>query len=73
MPIASAPAADFLRGKIAPASNLSVVSACFTIIATFRRRVASGLQSGRSFVIPKRSAQAHEQSDFELVPWLVIK
>jgi len=43
------------------------------ILATFRRRVAAGLQSGRTFVIPNRSAQANDQSDFELVTWLVIK
>jgi len=44
-----------------------------SIVATFRRRVAAGLQSGRDFVIPKRDAQANEQSDFELITWLVIK
>ena len=44
-----------------------------SIVATFRRRVASGLQSGRTFVIPNRSAQANDQSDFELVTRLVIK
>jgi hypothetical protein len=44
-----------------------------SIVATFRRRVAAGLQSGRDFVIPDRSEQASDQSDFELVTWLVIK
>jgi hypothetical protein len=44
-----------------------------SMIATFRHRVAAGLQTGRTFVIPNRSAQATDQSDFELVTWLVIK
>lgn len=35
--------------------------------------VAAGLQSGRDFVIPERSAQANGSTDFELVTWLVIK
>jgi SNF2 family DNA or RNA helicase len=44
-----------------------------SIVATFRRRVAAGLQSGRDFVIPERSAQANDSDDFELITWLVIK
>ena len=44
-----------------------------SIVATFRRRVAAGLQSSRDFVIPDRSNQATDHSDFELVTWLVIK
>lgn len=44
-----------------------------SIVATFRHRVAAGLQTGRGFVIPKRSAHANESADFELVTWLVIK
>jgi len=44
-----------------------------SIVATFRKRVAAGLQGGRSFVIPNRHEQAHETTDFELVTWLVIK
>jgi len=44
-----------------------------SIAATFRKRVAAGLQSGRGFVIPNQQAQATETSEFELVTWLVIK
>jgi hypothetical protein len=44
-----------------------------SIAATFRKRVAGGLQSGRGFVIPDQDEQATENSDFELVTWLVIK
>ncbi|HON48591.1 MAG TPA: hypothetical protein PLZ60_12660, partial [Kiritimatiellia bacterium] len=41
--------------------------------ATFRKRVASGLQTSRSFIIPHKEEQASETSDFELVTWLVIR
>jgi SNF2 family DNA or RNA helicase len=44
-----------------------------SIVATFRKRVGGGLQSVRSFVIPKQKEQATENADFELVTWLVIK
>jgi SNF2 family DNA or RNA helicase len=44
-----------------------------SIVATFRKRLATGLQSGRSFTIPDRQDQATETTDFELVTWLVIK
>jgi len=42
------------------------------IASTFRKRVATGLQSGRNFVIPNQHEQANETTDFELVTWLVI-
>jgi hypothetical protein len=44
-----------------------------SIVATFRKRVATGLQSGRSFKIPDQKDQALETTDFELVTWLVIR
>jgi len=44
-----------------------------SIIATFRKRVAAGLQSGRSFKIPDQNEQANDTTDFDLVTWLVIK
>ena len=44
-----------------------------SIATTFRRRAASGLQSGRGFVLPPEGEQVQENSDFELVTWLVIK
>ena len=44
-----------------------------SIVATFRRRVAAGLQSGRDFVIPDRADQANGNDDFDLITWLVIK
>ncbi len=44
-----------------------------SIVATFRKRVATGLQTGRGFKIPDRKDQASDTTDFELVTWLVIK
>lgn len=44
-----------------------------SLAATFRKRAASGLQSGRSFVLPEEQEQLHEKTDLELVTWLVIK
>ncbi len=43
------------------------------IVATFRKRVATGLQTGRSFKIPDQKDQASDTTDFEMVTWLVIK
>ena len=43
-----------------------------SIAATFRKRAASGLQSGRSFVLPNAQEQVHDKTDLELVTWLVI-
>ncbi|MBI4660665.1 MAG: DEAD/DEAH box helicase, partial [Verrucomicrobia bacterium] len=44
-----------------------------SIVATFRKRVAAGLQTGRSFKIPDQKDQASDTTDFELATWLVIK
>ncbi len=44
-----------------------------SIIATYRKRVASGLQSGRGFIVPNIDQQAESTQDFELITWLVIK
>jgi hypothetical protein len=44
-----------------------------SVATTFRKRAASGLQSGRSFVLPMEQDQVHEKSDLELVTWLVIQ
>ncbi len=43
------------------------------IAATFRKHVASDLQTARSFVIPNQDEQVSETTDFELVTWLVTK
>lgn len=44
-----------------------------SLAITFRKRAASGLQSGRGFVLPNAQEQVHEKTDLELVTWLVIK
>ena len=44
-----------------------------SLAATFRKRAAAGLQSGRGFVLPNAQEQVHEKTDLELVTWLVIK
>ena len=44
-----------------------------SIVRTFRKRTAAGLQSGRNFVIPDKAEQATGASNFELITWLVIK
>ena len=44
-----------------------------SISVMFRKRTASGLQSGRGFVLPNAQEQVHENTEMELVTWLVIK
>ena len=44
-----------------------------SLAATSRKHAASGLQSGRGFVLPNAHEQVHEKTDLELVTWLVIK
>jgi hypothetical protein len=53
--------------------NKLLAGAVESIAKTFQKRVAAGLQSGRSFVIPNQQEQAGENADFELITWLVIK
>lgn len=44
-----------------------------SVVATFNKRAAAGLQTSRSFVLPDEQEQVREISDLELVTWLVIK
>ena len=44
-----------------------------SIAYTFKIRTAAGLKTGRDFTIPDWQAQANDNSDFDLVTWLVIK
>ena len=60
-------------GKSMAAYNTLLAKAVDSIAATFTKRVASGLQTARSFVIPNHNQQASETTDFELITWLVIK
>ncbi len=59
-------------GDCASLANL-LKKAVASIVATFRKRVATGLQTARSFKIPDQKDQASDTTDFELVTWLVIK
>ncbi len=61
------------HGRDMKAYDVLLQKAVDSIAATFRKRVASGLQTARSFVIPNHNEQASETTDFELVTWLVIK
>ena len=53
--------------------NNLLSAAVDSIARTFQKRVAAGLQSGRGFVIPDQQNQSRENSEFELITWLVIK
>lgn len=44
-----------------------------SLAATFRKRVATGMQTGRGFIIPNEHEQVHEKTDLELVTWLIIQ
>lgn len=44
-----------------------------SLAATFRKRAASALQSGRGFILPDAKQQLQDKSDLELITWLVIK
>lgn len=63
--------ADFLKARSLYGNLLD--AAIESIAQTFQRRVATGLQTGRGFVIPNQQDQAREATDFELITWLVIK
>jgi hypothetical protein len=64
---------DFLFGEPSFVNRLDPSKAVDSLAATFRKRSASGLQSGRSFVLPDAQEQVHDKTDLELVTWLVIK
>ncbi len=61
------------HGRDMKAYDTLLQKAVDSLAATFRKRAASGLQSGRGFVLPDAKEQVHEKTDLELVTWLVIK
>ena len=61
------------HGSDMKAYNLLLERAVTSLAATFRKRAASGLQSGRGFVLPDEKDQVHEKTDLELITWLLIK
>lgn len=44
-----------------------------SLAATFRKRIATGMQTGRGFIIPSEHEQVHDKTELELVTWLVIQ
>lgn len=47
-------------------------SAVEAIAGTFQKRLATGLQASRAFVLPEMADQVLPTSEFELVTWLVV-
>lgn len=52
--------------------DLLLKKAVESIVRTFQKRTAAGVQSTRDFVIPDKQPQVSKADDFELVTWLVI-
>lgn len=61
------------RGRDMTHYNTLLTSAVRSIERTFKKRAVAQLQSGRGATLPTRQQQVHEQTDFELISWLVIK
>lgn len=61
------------HGADMKAYDVLLKKAVDSVAATFRKRAASGLQSGRDFVLPDEQDQVTEKTDLELVTWMVIK
>jgi hypothetical protein len=61
------------HGTDMEAYGLLLRKAVDSIAATFRKRAATGLQSGRGFILPDEQDQVNENSDLELITWLVVK
>jgi len=61
------------HGSDMKAYDVLLKKAVDSIAVTFRKRAASGLQSGRGFVLPDEQDQVNETTDLELVTWMVVK
>ncbi len=53
--------------------NELLLRAVRSIVDTFRKRSSQALTSGRGGRLIERSKQVSDDSDFELITWLVIK
>ncbi len=53
--------------------NDLLAKAINSIESTFRKRVAGKLMEGRGGMLPTRDEQVSEQTEFELITWLVIR
>lgn len=54
------------------AYNELLRSAVKSIERSFKKRAVAQLQAGRGGMLPTREQQVHDQTDFELITWLVI-
>lgn len=61
------------HGTNMQAYDVLLQKAMASIAATFRKRAAAGLQSGRSFVLPNTQEPVHDKTNLALVTWLVIQ
>ena len=61
------------NGTQMKAYNDLLEKAVGSIESTFKKRVASELQTGRGATIPEFDKQVTEKTDFELITWLVIR
>lgn len=59
-------------GKMGKYSGL-LTRALESVVHTFKRRSGAALQSGRGGLLVPQQQQASEDSEFELITWLVIK
>ncbi len=60
------------HGRDTQACDTLLEKAVDSLAATYRKRAASGRQSGRGFVPPNAQEQVPEKTELELVTWLVI-
>ena len=61
------------NGSDMTAYNDLLGKATKSIESTFRRRIAGRLMEGRGAVLPETQEQVSEQTEFELITWLVIR
>lgn len=60
------------QGSDLRAYDRILAAAVDAIAGTFQKRLATGLQSSRAFVLPEIADQVLPTSEFELVTWLVV-
>jgi SNF2 family DNA or RNA helicase len=60
------------QGQSMSAYDQQLRAAVTSVVGTFQKKLAVGLQSGRDFLLPEFDEQVKESTDFELVTWLVI-
>ena len=53
--------------------DVMLTKALTSLATTFRKRAATGLQTGRSFILPDEESQVTDATELELVTWTVVK